>query len=87
MLLFNQIIERFESEEFASFAQNFKDRSVEDLEEIAVSLQCLYVYGDDADNYCELISPEDWIVFHNWEPSTQTEFLAYLAIKIAVLRN
>jgi len=82
-----QILNHYESDHFPSFAKDYKDRTVEELETIILEYQSLYAYGDDEGDRGDLISPEDWFVFHHWEPSTQAEFLAYLAIKIAVLRN
>jgi hypothetical protein len=84
---FKQIIERFESEEYASFCQNYKDRSVEELDTIIAEFQSLYMWQDPTGDRGDLISPEDWMVFSHWGPCNQTEFLAYLAIKIAVLMN
>lgn len=81
------LVESYESEEFASFVQNFKDKNVEELEAIILDLQSLYQFGDTEGDRGDLISAEDWMVFSHWEPSTQTSFLAYLAIKIAILRN
>ena len=82
-----QILNHYESDYFVGFAKNYKNRSVEELEQIILEYQFLYVYGDDESDRGDLIPPEDWFVFHHWEPSTQSEFLAYFAIKIAVLRN
>lgn len=84
---FQQIINRCETEEFASYAQNFKARSVQELEGVVLDFQSLYTFGDHEGDRGDLISPEDWMVFSHWELCTQAKFLAYLAIKIAVLRN
>jgi len=84
---FQQIIEQYESDNLASFCQNYKDRSAEELEAIILDFQSLYQFGDDEGDRGDLISSEDWFVFRHWEPCTQTDFLAYLAIKIAVLRS
>ena len=82
---FQQIIKRYESEN--SFTLNYKNRTVEELEEIIVNFQALYQFGDHEIEVDLLISFEDWIIFKHWEPSQQTDFLAYLAIKIAVARS
>lgn len=99
---FQQIIKQYECNNLASFCQNYKDRTVEELEAIILDFQSLYQFGwdfqslhqlGDDESDCidltpiDLIPSEDWTVFGHWEPSTQTDFLAYLAIKIAVLRS
>ena len=84
---FQQIIKQYECNNLASFCQNYKDRTVEELEAIILDFQSLYQFGDGEGDYIDLIPSEDWMVFRLWEPSTQTDFLAYLAIKIAVLRS
>lgn len=86
---FTQIIERYESESYnlSGYIQSYKDRTVEELEQIIVDFQSLYVFGDYPDISRSLISEEDLTIFRYWEPSTQTDFLAYLAIKIAVARS
>ena len=86
---FKQIIKRYEDEShnLSGFIQSYKDRTVEELEEIVSDFQALYQFGDYPDNNHPLISFEDWTAFPYWEPSTQTDFLAYLAIKIAVARS
>jgi hypothetical protein len=84
---FQQIIKQYESNDLASFCQNYKDRTVEELESIALDFSLLYAFGDGEGSPEDLIPEQDRLVFHHWEPCTQTNFLAYLAIKIAVLRN
>lgn len=94
---FQQIIKQYECGNLASFCQNYKDRTVEELEAIILDFQSIYQHGWDFRTLCQvednesdcidLISSEDWMVFSHWEPTTQTSFLAYLAIKIAVLRS
>jgi hypothetical protein len=86
MQTFREIIDHYESVGFASFCQNYKDRPVEELEEIIIDFQFLCKFGDHGIEN-SLIPFEDWIVFKHWELSTQTDFLAYLAIKIAVARS
>ena len=87
MYQFTQIIEHYESVGFASFCQNYKDLNVETLEEIILDFQHLYQFGDSDIETNAFIHSSDWLVFGHWEPSTQADFLAYLAIKIAVARN
>ena len=84
---FQQIIKQYECGNLASFCQNYKDLTVEELEAIILDFQSIYQFGDVEGDCIDLIPSEDWIVFSHWEPSTQTDFLAYLAIKIAVLRS
>lgn len=90
---FKEIIAIYEDTSI-HLVQNYKDRSVEELELIILDFQALYQYGDPEIDYGnpeidrdDLISLEDWLIFGNWQPSTQTDFLAYLAIKIAVARS
>lgn len=86
--LLKQIIDRYESEN--GFAQNYIDLNVEALEEVILDLQHLYQFGDSLSWGAEtspFIHSDDWTAFSHWEPCTQTEFLAYLAAKIAVARN
>lgn len=82
---FQQIIKQYEYN--CGICQNYKDRTVEELEAIILDFQSLYQFGDVEGDCIDLIPFEDWMVFRHWEPSTQTSFLAYLAIKIAVLRS
>lgn len=82
---FQQIIKQYECGN--NFCRNYKDRTVEELEAIILDFQSIYQFGDVEGDCIDLIPSEDWIVFSHWEPSTQTDFLAYLAIKIAVLRS
>lgn len=83
--LFRQLIDRYESEN--GFAQSYRDRSVEELEEVIIDFQSDYQYAAPVGNSSDLISIVDRLAFNHWEPCTQTEFLAYLAAKIAVARN
>lgn len=83
--LFRQLIDRYESEN--GFAQNYRDLNVETLEEIILDFQNLYQFGDSDMETNAFIHSDDWTAFSHWEPCTQTEFLAYLAAKIAVARN
>lgn len=85
----NQIIEQYEDEShnLFGFIQGYKNRTIEELESIILDFQSLYQFQDDEADRGDLINPVDWMAFHHWEPSEQTDFLAYLAIKIAVARN
>lgn len=85
--IFKQLIDRYESENGNGFAQNYRDRSVDELEEIIIDFQIDYRYGDSDSQHCESISIADRLVFSSSEPCTQAEFLGYLAAKIAVARN
>lgn len=86
---FKQIIDYYESQWLViGFIQNYKERPLDELEQILLEFQSLYSYGDtDGDRDDLLIEPQDWMIFSHWEPCTQAEFLAYLAIKIAFLRQ
>jgi hypothetical protein len=86
---FTQIIERYEHEshDLSGFIQSYKDLNVETLEEIILDFQNLYQFGDLDVETSAFIHSDDWLAFKYWEPSTQSDFLAYLAIKIAVARN
>lgn len=83
------LVDKYEREEFefASFCRSYKDRPVEQLESIALDFQLIYAFGDGEGNPEDLIPEQDRMVFHHWEPSTQTNFIAYLTAKIALLRN
>lgn len=87
--LLQQVIERYEHEShpISSFIRNYKDRTIEKLEEIIIDFQFLYKFGDHNIERDDLISFEDWLIFGLWEPCDQTDFLAYLTIKIAVARS
>lgn len=89
MYQFNQIIDLYEDEShnLSEFISSYKNRTVEELESIILEFQSLYQFMDDEGDRGDLISVEDWMGFQEWEPSEQTDFLAYLAIKIAVARN
>jgi hypothetical protein len=86
---FKQIIDLYEDEShnLSEFIDSYKNRTVEELEGIILDFQSLYQFQDDEADRGDLISVEDWVGFNEWEPSEQTDFLAYLAIKIAVARS
>ena len=83
--LLKQLCDRYESEN--GFAQNYRDLNVETLEEIILDFQNLYQFGDSDMETNAFIHSDDWTAFSHWEPCDQSEFLAYLAAKIAVARN
>jgi hypothetical protein len=84
--LFQQIIKRYEFEN--GCAKSYKELNVETLEEIILDFQHLYQFGDYPDFVSKSgIHSSDWLAFKHWEPCDQSEFLAYLSAKIAVLRN
>jgi hypothetical protein len=77
-------VNEFEFE--GSLANIFKKYSREQLEEISVDLQALYLYGNHDEMKPDLIDFSHWLVFKFWEPEDQTGFLAYLSCKIALMR-
>lgn len=83
--LFKQIIDLYESDN--CFSDNFKDLNVETLEEIILDFQNLYQFGDSDMETNAFIHSDDWTAFSHWEPCDQSEFLAYLAAKIAIARS
>jgi hypothetical protein len=89
MYQFKQIIDLYEDEShnLSGFIASYKNRTVEELDTISSEFQSLYSWQDATGDRGDLISPEDWMAFHHWEPAEQTDFLAYLAIKIAVARS
>jgi hypothetical protein len=89
MYQFKQIIDLYEDEShnLSGFIASYKNRTIEELETIISEFQSLYTFRDDEGDRGDLISPDDWFAFYHWEPCDQTDFLAYLAIKIAVARS
>jgi hypothetical protein len=87
--LLQQVIERYEHEShpISSFICNYKDRPVEELDTILAEFLPLYAWQDSTGDRGDLIPPDDWFTFSHWEPCDQTDFLAYLTIKIAVARS
>ncbi len=87
--LLQEVLERYEHEShpISSFIHNYKDRTIEKLEDMILDFQALYQFRDPDIERDDLISFEDWLIFGLWEPCDQTDFLAYLAIKIAVARS
>jgi hypothetical protein len=89
MYQFEQIIDLYEDEShnLSGFIASYKNLGTEALEDIILSFQALYQSGDTDCETNAFIHQDDWLAFSHWQPSDQSDFLAYLAIKIAIARS
>jgi hypothetical protein len=75
-----------EQTEKGGFATHYKDLTVEALVEVLADFLALFAYGHAEGRSEDLISFDDWLAFSVWDKDTQSDFLAYLTAKIAMLQ-
>ncbi len=80
--LYRQIVANQEEQ-----SSGFTNMNLKQLECVSLDLQALYNFDDAEFVNTDLLSAGDWAVFKSYDKAKQSEVLAYLACKIALLQS